>query len=77
MQCMFMTTVIKCNSLNNDILNANMTLFEMSFGTFPLYGMVRTALTLFHCMVWHGSVWLPNFFHIQSVDKTKDCIKLE
>jgi len=27
--CMFMTTVIKC-SLNYDILNANMTLFEMS-----------------------------------------------
>jgi len=27
---MFMTSVIKCLSLNNDILNANMTLFEMS-----------------------------------------------
>jgi len=27
--CMFMTTVIKCHSLNYDILNANMTLFEM------------------------------------------------
>jgi len=27
---MFMTTVIKCPSLNNDILNANMTLFKMS-----------------------------------------------
>jgi len=25
-----MTTVIMCLSLNNDILNANMTLFEMS-----------------------------------------------
>jgi len=29
--CMFVTTVIKCHSLNYDILNANMTLFEMSF----------------------------------------------
>jgi len=28
--CMFLKTVIKCLSLNNDILNANMTLFEMS-----------------------------------------------
>jgi len=28
--CMFMTTVIKCHSRNNDIFNANMTLFEMS-----------------------------------------------
>jgi len=28
---MFVTTVIKCHSLNCDILNANMTLFEMSF----------------------------------------------
>jgi len=28
--CMFLKTVIKCHSLNNDILNANMTLFEMS-----------------------------------------------
>jgi len=28
---MFMTTVIKCHSLNYDIFNANMTLFEMSF----------------------------------------------
>jgi len=27
---MFMTTVIKCLSLNNDMLNANMTLFKMS-----------------------------------------------
>jgi len=27
---MFMTTVIKCLSLNNDILYANMTLFKMS-----------------------------------------------
>jgi len=27
---MSMITVIKCLSLNNDILNANMTLFEMS-----------------------------------------------
>jgi len=26
---MFMTTVIKCISLDNDILNANMTLFKM------------------------------------------------
>jgi len=26
---MFMTTVIKSHSLNNDILNANMTLFMM------------------------------------------------
>jgi len=30
MTMMFMTTVIKCHSLNNDILNANMKLFEMS-----------------------------------------------
>jgi len=29
--CMFITTVIKCNLLNYDIFNANMTLFEMSF----------------------------------------------
>jgi len=29
MLCMFMTTVIKCHWLNDDILNANMTLFEM------------------------------------------------
>jgi len=28
--CMFVTTVIKCLSLNNDVLNANMTLFKMS-----------------------------------------------
>jgi len=28
--CMFMTTVIKCLSLNDDIINANMTFFEMS-----------------------------------------------
>jgi len=28
--CMFMTTVIKCLSLNNDILNVNMTLFKMT-----------------------------------------------
>jgi len=28
--CMFMTTVIKCHSLNYDIFHANMTLFEMS-----------------------------------------------
>jgi len=28
--CIFLTTVIKCNSLNYDIFNANMTLFEMS-----------------------------------------------
>jgi len=28
--CMFVTTVIKCYSLNYDIFNANMTLFEMS-----------------------------------------------
>jgi len=27
--CMFVTTVIKCHSLNYDIFNANMTLFEM------------------------------------------------
>jgi len=27
---MFMTTVIKCHSLNYDIFNANMKLFEMS-----------------------------------------------
>jgi len=27
---MLMTTVIKCLSLNDDILNANMTLFKMS-----------------------------------------------
>jgi len=31
--CMFMTTVIKCLSINNDILNANMTLFEMTVMT--------------------------------------------
>jgi len=28
--CMFMTTVVECHSLNYDIFNANMTLFEMS-----------------------------------------------
>jgi len=28
---MFMTTDIRCLSLNNDILNVNMTLFKMSF----------------------------------------------
>jgi len=28
--CMFVRTVIKCHSLNYDILNANLTLFEMS-----------------------------------------------
>jgi len=28
--CVFMTTVIKCHSLNYDIFNANMTLLEMS-----------------------------------------------
>jgi len=28
--CMLMKTVIKCHLLNYDILNANMTLFEMS-----------------------------------------------
>jgi len=28
--CTFVTTVIKCHSLNYDIFNANMTLFEMS-----------------------------------------------
>jgi len=28
--CMFVTTIIKCLSLNNDILNANITLFKMS-----------------------------------------------
>jgi len=28
--CMFMTTVIKCHFLNYDIVNANMTMFEMS-----------------------------------------------
>jgi len=27
---MFVTTVIKCHSLSYDIINANMTLFEMS-----------------------------------------------
>jgi len=27
---MFMTTVIECHSLNYDIFNAHMTLFEMS-----------------------------------------------
>jgi len=27
---MFMKTVIKCHSLSNDILNANMILFKMS-----------------------------------------------
>jgi len=30
MQCVFVTTVIKCHSLSYDILNANMTLFKMS-----------------------------------------------
>jgi len=28
--CMFMTTIIKYHTLNNDILNANMTLLKMS-----------------------------------------------
>jgi len=28
--CMFVTTVIKCHSLSNDIFNANITLSEMS-----------------------------------------------
>jgi len=28
--CMFVTTVSKCHLLNYDILNANMTLFEVS-----------------------------------------------
>jgi len=28
--CMFVTTVIKCHSLSDDIFNVNMTLFEMS-----------------------------------------------
>ncbi len=28
--CMFMTTVIKCNSLSYVIFNAKMTLFDMS-----------------------------------------------
>jgi len=28
--CMFVTTVVKCHSLNYDMLNANMILFEMS-----------------------------------------------
>jgi len=28
--CMFMTTVIKCHSLNYDSFNAKTTLFEMS-----------------------------------------------
>jgi len=28
--CVFMTTGTKCHSLNNDIFNANMTLFKMS-----------------------------------------------
>jgi len=31
--CMFMTNVIKCQSLNYDIFNANMTLFEISYDT--------------------------------------------
>jgi len=56
MQCMFMTTVIKCNSLNNDILNANMTLFEMSFGTFPLYGTDRFDAFPLHGMARFGMV---------------------
>jgi len=31
--CMFVTTVIKCDSLSYDIFYANMTLFEMSNDT--------------------------------------------
>jgi len=39
--CMFVTAVIKCHSLNYDIFNANMTLFEMSF----LYNLDITDIT--------------------------------
>jgi len=42
--CMFMTTVIKCHLLNYDIVNANMTLFEMTLGHKPIHHNLSMSL---------------------------------